>query len=57
MANLDIEDIIVLKSIKHTVQDTLFCPAIGACVDVVSATEFFGRLAICNDALRHKAPR
>ncbi len=40
MVNLNIDDVIVLKSKKHIIQDTLFCPAISAHVNAVPTAKF-----------------
>lgn len=45
MINLNIDNIVVLKSKKHPVQDTLFRPAVSAHVDAIPTTKFFGQSA------------
>jgi len=41
MINLNVDDIALLKSKKHLVQDALFCPSISAHVNTVPAAKFF----------------
>ena len=50
MLDLDVDHISVLQHLKHTIQNTVFCPAIGARINTVPMAKSLRQIALVSQA-------